>query len=68
MAKQERKETATGDETGQRALLECSMQEDINEEWSPPERLHALYACSQQGGEVGGGVLIRQSGPMARSQ
>ena len=37
-----RTEIKTGDETGQRALLERSMQEDGNEERSPPDQSHAL--------------------------
>ena len=61
-------ETETGDETGQRALLACGMQEDSDEEWSPSDRSHALNTCSHPGGEGWGVPLTWQRVPTVRIQ
>ena len=70
VVKQESMETATGDETVQRALLACSIQEDGYKEQSPPKRLHALNACGHQEGKEGGDPSPGSAGlrPATRDQ
>ena len=59
-AKEGRTETPTKDDTGQRALLARGMQENGDEAKRPPDRLHALNACSHPEGEGGGGTQTRR--------
>ena len=51
---QDKRDTETGDGTGQRALLAYGMPEDDKEELRHPERQRMLNACIHQGGEGGG--------------
>ena len=55
----EKRETYTGGQNRQRALLVCSQPEDVDVERETPKRKRALNTCGHQGGE-GGGTLIQQ--------
>ena len=53
------RETETGDQNRQRALLTCGQPEEDNVDRGPPERQLALNTCIHQWGE-GGGPLTQK--------